>query len=365
MSGLPVTAFAQGTFSDPASGFGIAPPAPFVAEATSRRQFDVGVGVKSTTGKPAPAGTAPYVCEAGFKAAPQNNSLSRAEINAQMDKPEWANLIRATIELAFNVTAQQRFTLQGFRGVELRGSPKAGPGHENARMFMSMVETPKGRVTMVCVTERNGFERALRSSARSAPLSDCRSERHGHALQDPLRLSPRGQRILVRVDLNVPVENGRVSDATRLDRILPTIRELSDAGGRVILLAHFGRPKGRDPKESLEPVAKELSGRLGKPLAFAPDCIGPEAEAAVAKLRDGEVLCLENTRFHKEEEKNDPAFVAALAKLGDAYVNDAFSPPTGRMLDRGLARSFPPTPAAPWRRSSRRSTRRWELPTGR
>ena len=138
-------------------------------------------------------------------------------------------------------------------------------------------------------------------------------------------LSPRGQRILVRVDLNVPVENGRVTDATRLDRIVPTIAELADKGGRVILLAHFGRPKGRDPKESLEPIAKELAGRLGKPIAFAPDCIGPEAEAAVAKLEDGEVLALENTRFHAGEEKNDPDFVAALAKLGDAYVNDAFS----------------------------------------
>ncbi len=155
-------------------------------------------------------------------------------------------------------------------------------------------------------------------------------------------LSPRGKRILVRVDLNVPVENGRVTDATRLDRILPTIAELADKGGRVILLAHFGRPKGRDPKESLEPIAKELAGRLGKPIAFAPDCIGPEAEAAVAKLQDGEVLCLENTRFHKEEEKNDPDFVAALAKLGDAYVNDAFSAAhRAHASTEGLARKLP------------------------
>jgi phosphoglycerate kinase len=155
-------------------------------------------------------------------------------------------------------------------------------------------------------------------------------------------LSPRGQRILVRVDLNVPVENGRVTDATRLDRILPTIGELSDAGGRVILLAHFGRPKGRDPKESLQPVAKELAGRLGKPIAFAADCIGPEAEAAVAGLKDGEVLCLENTRFHAGEEKNDPAFVEALAKLGDAYVNDAFSAAhRAHASTEGLARKLP------------------------
>jgi phosphoglycerate kinase len=138
-------------------------------------------------------------------------------------------------------------------------------------------------------------------------------------------LDPRGKRVLVRVDLNVPVEDGRVTDGTRLERILPTIRELSDKGGRVILLAHFGRPKGRDPKESLAPIAQALAGLLGKPVAFAADCIGAEAEAAVAKLKDGEVLALENTRFHAGEEKNDPAFVEALAKLGDAYVNDAFS----------------------------------------
>ncbi len=155
-------------------------------------------------------------------------------------------------------------------------------------------------------------------------------------------LSPRGKRILVRVDLNVPVENGRVTDATRLDRIIPTIAELADGGGRVILLAHFGRPKGRDPKESLEPVAKELSGRLGRPIAFAPDCIGPEAEAAVGKLKDGEVLCLENTRFHAGEEKNDPDFVAALTKLGDAYVNDAFSAAhRAHASTEGLARKLP------------------------
>ncbi len=154
-------ALAQNSFADPATGFGLAPPAPFAIEPTTRRQFDVGVGIKSASGQPAPAGTSPYVCEAGFKAAPQNASLTQAEINAQMEKPEWVRLIRATIELAFNVTAERRFTLQGFRGIEFQGSPKAGPGHENARMVMSMVETPKGRVTMVCVTERSGFDRAL------------------------------------------------------------------------------------------------------------------------------------------------------------------------------------------------------------
>jgi phosphoglycerate kinase len=135
----------------------------------------------------------------------------------------------------------------------------------------------------------------------------------------------KGKRVLLRVDLNVPMENGRVTDLTRLERVAPTITELSAKGGKVILLAHFGRPKGRDPKESLTPVAAALSQVLGKPIAFAEDCIGVPAQTAVAAMKDGDILCLENTRFHKEEEKNDPAFVAELAKLGDIWVNDAFS----------------------------------------
>jgi phosphoglycerate kinase len=135
----------------------------------------------------------------------------------------------------------------------------------------------------------------------------------------------KGQRVLLRVDLNVPMENGRVTDATRLERVGPTITEISDKGGKVILLAHFGRPKGRDPKESLKPVAEALSRVINKPVAFADDCIGASAQKAVAAMKDGDILCLENTRFHKEEEKNDPAFVAELAKLGDIWVNDAFS----------------------------------------
>jgi phosphoglycerate kinase len=135
----------------------------------------------------------------------------------------------------------------------------------------------------------------------------------------------KGKRVLLRVDLNVPTENGRVTDATRLERVAPTITELSDRGGRVVLLAHFGRPKGRDPKESLKPVAAALSHVIKRPVAFADDCIGEPAAKAVAALKDGDILCLENTRFHKEEEKNDPAFVAELAKLGDIWVNDAFS----------------------------------------
>jgi len=135
----------------------------------------------------------------------------------------------------------------------------------------------------------------------------------------------KGKRVLVRVDLNVPMDNGRVTDTTRLERIAPTITEISDKGGKVILLAHFGRPKGRDAKDSLKPVAAELAKVIKRNLAFAEDCIGEPAEQAVAALKDGDILCLENTRFHKEEEKNDPAFAAQLAKLGDLWVNDAFS----------------------------------------
>ena len=135
----------------------------------------------------------------------------------------------------------------------------------------------------------------------------------------------RGKRVLLRVDLNVPLEDGRVGDVTRIERVAPTIREIADKGGKVILLSHFGRPKGPDPKQSLKPVAAAVSQVLGRPVAFAADCVGAEAEAAVAALRPGDILCLENTRFHKGEENNDPDFVAALAALGDLWVNDAFS----------------------------------------
>lgn len=135
----------------------------------------------------------------------------------------------------------------------------------------------------------------------------------------------KGRRVLVRVDLNVPVENGVVSDATRIERAAPGITEIADKGGKVILLSHFGRPKGRDPKQSLKPVAAEVARVLKRPVKFADDCIGEKAEAAVAAMRPGDILCLENTRFHAGEEKNDKDFVAALAKLGDLWVNDAFS----------------------------------------
>jgi phosphoglycerate kinase len=135
----------------------------------------------------------------------------------------------------------------------------------------------------------------------------------------------KGKRVLLRVDLNVPMENGRVSDATRIERHAPTITEIADRGGKVILLSHFGRPKGRDPNQSLRPVAAEVAKISGRPVAFAEDCVGPAAEAAIVRMRDGDVLCLENTRFYKEEEANDPAFARKLAALGDVFVNDAFS----------------------------------------
>ncbi|POF31124.1 phosphoglycerate kinase [Roseibium marinum] len=135
-----------------------------------------------------------------------------------------------------------------------------------------------------------------------------------------------GKRVLLRVDLNVPMDGGKVTDATRIERVLPTIRELSAKGAKVILLAHFGRPKGERVAEmSLAPVAPGVSALLGKPVAFADDCVGRPAADAIAAMADGDVLLLENTRFHKGEEKNDPDFAKALAENGDIYVNDAFS----------------------------------------
>ncbi|MGC1940165.1 MAG: phosphoglycerate kinase [Pseudolabrys sp.] len=139
------------------------------------------------------------------------------------------------------------------------------------------------------------------------------------------RVDVKGKRILMRVDLNVPVENGVVTDSTRIERVAPAITEIADKGAKVILLSHFGRPKGRDPTQSLKPVAAEVARIIKRPVKFADDCIGEPAEQAVAAMKPGEILCLENTRFHAGEEKNDPVFVAELAKLGDIWVNDAFS----------------------------------------
>jgi phosphoglycerate kinase len=152
-----------------------------------------------------------------------------------------------------------------------------------------------------------------------------------------------GKRVLVRVDLNVPTKDGAVTDATRIERIAPTINELSEKGAKVILLAHFGRPKGEPNAEfSLEPIARATADVIGKPVAFASDCIGDAAAHAVADLAIGGVLLLENTRFHKGEENNDADFVKALAANGDIYVNDAFSAAhRAHASTEGLARVLP------------------------
>ena len=136
-----------------------------------------------------------------------------------------------------------------------------------------------------------------------------------------------GRRVLVRADLNVPMKDGRVTDATRIERLAPTIRELADRGAKVVVLSHFGRPKGKPDKSmSLAPLAGALGQALGgKPIEFAEDCIGAPAQRAVESLKNGGVALLENLRFHGEEEENDKAFAKKLATLGDVYVNDAFS----------------------------------------
>ena len=135
-----------------------------------------------------------------------------------------------------------------------------------------------------------------------------------------------GKRVLLRADLNVPVKDGKVTDATRLERLLPGLRNLTGRGARVILISHFGRPKGGpDPRYSLKPVADRLGELLGRPVVFGADCVGEPAERTAAALRPGQIAVLENLRFHPGEEKNDPAFAARLAALGDLFVSDAFS----------------------------------------
>ena len=156
-------------------------------------------------------------------------------------------------------------------------------------------------------------------------------------------LDARGKRVLLRADLNVPVRDGRITDRTRIERLSPTIRELADKGARVIVCSHFDRPKGkRVPEMSLKPMVEALAAALGRPVAWADDCIGPEAEAAAAALTDGGVLLLENTRYHAGEEKNDPALAQGLAKLADAFVNDAFSAAhRAHASTEGVARLLP------------------------
>jgi phosphoglycerate kinase len=139
-------------------------------------------------------------------------------------------------------------------------------------------------------------------------------------------LDLKGKRVIVRADLNVPVKDGKVTDATRLERLVAGLQDLAKRGARVVVISHFGRPKGGpDPQFSLKPVAAKLGTLLGRPVAFAADCIGEAAERTVAALQPGQIAVLENLRFHKGEEKNDPEFARRLAALGDLFVNDAFS----------------------------------------
>src|SRR3954454_24025172 len=135
----------------------------------------------------------------------------------------------------------------------------------------------------------------------------------------------KGKRVLMRVDFNVPIEDSRITDDRRITQALPTIKNVIERGGRLILMSHLGRPKGGpEAKFSLKPVQDRLTQLLGKPVGFTDDCIGPKVEAAASSLKDGDVLLLENLRFHKEEEKNDPNFAKQLARPADVYVNDAF-----------------------------------------
>jgi phosphoglycerate kinase len=153
----------------------------------------------------------------------------------------------------------------------------------------------------------------------------------------------KGKRVLVRADLNVPAKDGKVTDTTRIDRLKPTIDYLTSKGARIVLLSHFGRPKGGFEAEfSQEFLAPVCAKSWGKSVAFAKDCIGDEAQKAVSALKDGDIVLLENLRFHKGEEKNDPAFVSELAKLGDIYVNDAFSAAhRAHASTEGLAHKMP------------------------
>ena len=156
-------------------------------------------------------------------------------------------------------------------------------------------------------------------------------------------LQVKSKRVLVRADLNVPMKDGKVTDTTRIDRLAPTLTELMKKGARVVVLSHFGRPKGGpDEANSLKHVVADLSKAVGKPVAFGNDCVGAEAEKVVAGLKDGEIALLENLRFHKGEEGNDAAFAQSLAKLGDLYVDDAFSAAhRAHASIEGLAKKLP------------------------
>jgi len=177
-------------------------------------------------------------------------------------------------------------------------------------------------------------------------------------------LDVKGKRVLVRVDLNVPMKDGRVTDATRIERQAGTLRELAERGARVVILSHFDRPKGQVvPEMSLAPIAAPLSRALNRPVAFAADCVGELARTAVAAMTEGEILLLENTRFHKGEEQNDTAFAAALAALGDIYVNDAFSAAhRAHASTEGVAHFLPSAAGRSMARELRHLTKTLEKP---
>ena len=167
-----------------------------------------------------------------------------------------------------------------------------------------------------------------------------------------------GKRVLVRVDLNVPMAEGKVTDATRIERVLPTITELSDKGAKVILLAHFGRPKdGPDPALSMRPIAMATEELLGRKVGFAGDCIGEGAAKAVASMKDGDILLLENTRFHKGEEKNDKAFTRGFGQEWRYFrKRRVLGSPSCAFVDgRAWLTTFPPLRAAQCRPSLKRS----------
>src|SRR5437763_1286397 len=222
-----------------------------------------------------------------------------------------------------------------WRSGVLRPRNLSGTGTRFARRAASNF-WPKNQPTRVsCAVSKTSLSRAsgiTRSGMAQARLCNItqrvREERERpmprfRTLDD---LEVRGKRVLFRADLNVPVKDGKVTDATRIERLAPTIRELAEKGARVIVMSHFGRPEnGRDPKLSLRPLAEPLAKAVGRPVAFAEDCIGEAARRVVDGLKDGDIALLENTRFHPEEEKNDPGFTKQLAALGDVYVNDAFS----------------------------------------
>ena len=157
-----------------------------------------------------------------------------------------------------------------------------------------------------------------------------------------------GKRVLVREDLNVPMQDGSVTDDTRLRAAMPTVLELADRGAKVLILAHFGRPKGqKNPEFSLSKITRPLTQVLGREVQFIPDCQGEAAVDGIKVMRNGDIAILENTRFHAGEEKNDPALVDAIAAIGDLYVNDAFSAAhRAHASTEGLARKMPLTAIA-------------------